>query len=254
LGKKELEEVLDTLKKSDRKDRFNAFQKYFPSIILSTEKEAMDWVESQLSARWAINRGQTANMLHNIGRTSPPTYWKMVAEFVDHENLRIRNEAIVALEQLGEPKSLKALMKQRSVEKEDSARANLIRAIASVGKGNRKAETLVLKASEKDKSELIRINALIGLVYVENREKVNQVLVNALNETNPGVRAAAAYTVAVRRETEMAPAIKVALDIEEDPGCKRYLEAAQAILNGGSLEEVQGVLKDYALDEIERDR
>ena len=108
---------------------------------------------------------------------------------VSNSNPEIRNEAVVALEQLAEPRSLKVLTKQRSVEKDDAVQASLIRAIASVGRGNRTAETLVLKVAGKDKKDFLRIHALIGLVYVENREKVNALL--AKNLTCPARKQAA---------------------------------------------------------------
>ena len=46
----------------------------------------------------------------------------------------------------------------------------------------------------------------------------------------------------------------IALEIEQDLKCKTYLEAAVIALKGGSLNLIEGVLKEYALDEILRDR
>jgi len=277
----ELEEMLDTLKRSGRGDRWQAVRDYFPRLILSDDKDAVAAVKSILSTQGMGGRGgrggggggggggpggeggpgggwspggQTARLLHQIGRSAVSCYWEVAADFTDHSDPSIRNEAIVALEQLAEPKSLKVLMKQRSTEKEDSARANLIRAIAATGTGNRGAGSLLLKTAEKDKQDFMRIHALIGLVHVENRDKVNPVLASALEHDNPGVRAAAAYAIGLRRETELADALKAALNAEQDLKCKTYLGAAAAALEGAGLRLLGGVLREYALDEIPRDR
>lgn len=254
LSPEELEEVKALINKSGRGVRFEAMQKYFPSLIVTESKEAMDCVKTWLSHRWSVNRGRTARLLHEIGRTSPPSYWPVVAPYVSHDKRDIRNEAVVALEQLAAPKSLKTLTRQLANEKDESVRGNLYRAVASVGRGSRSAESKVLKAAEKEKKDYLRIHALIGLVYVENREKVLEVLLKALNCDRAPIRAAAAYTIAFRREVELAEALRIALEGEQDPKCLLHLKAAVEALDGGSLEGVQGVLEDYALDEIDRDR
>jgi len=267
----ELKQMLDSLKRSGRGERRDVIRDYFPRLILSDDEDAVDAVKSILSMQGMGGRGgrgggggggggdwggggQTARLLHQIGRSALPCYWEVVVPFVDHSDLSIRNEAIVALEQFAEPKSLKPLLKQKSTEKEDSAKANLIRAIASTGHGNRSAEALLLKTAEKDKKDFMRIHALIGLVDVENRNKVNAVLARALADGNPGVRAAAAYAIGVRRETELGNDLEAALEMEQDLKCKTYLGAAAAALEGAGLKLLEGVLREYALDEIPRDR
>ncbi len=253
-GKKELAEVLDAIKKgSGRGDRGNTVRQYFPSLIVTDDKKAIDHVKSWISSRWASGR-QAERLLHEIGRTSPTSFWEVAAAALSNPDSGMRNEAIVALEQLAEPKSLKALLKQKSCEKEDAAAANLIRAIASVGRGKKSAESLVLKTAAKDKKNFMRINAIIGLVYVEDREKVNALLAKSLAHDNPGIRAAAAYTIAIRREHDLGDALALAIEGEKDLTCKTYLEAAAAALRGGGLRLIQGVLREYALDDIVRDR
>ena len=255
LSGEELKETLDAIRKgSGRGGRGGTMKQYFPSLIVTDDKDAMKVVSQWLTSRWSGRGGQGARIVHDIGRTSPQSWWEVVAPLLSHPDPGMRNEAIVALEQLAAPKSLKALTKQKSVEKEDAALGNLIRAIASVGRGSRSPENLVLKAAERDKKDFIRINALIGLVYIENREKVNTVLLKGLTDTNPGVRAAAAYTIAVRRENDLAEALVVALQAETNFKCKAYIEAASAALKGGGLKLVEGVLREYAHDEISRDR
>ncbi len=254
LDKKELDEVLDAVKKgSGRGDRGNTARQYFPSLIVTDDKKAIDFVESWITSRWASGR-PGERLLHEIGRTSPPSFWEVAAAALSHSDLAVRNEAIVALEQLAEPKSLKALLKQKSSEKEDAAAANLIRAIASVGRGKKSAESLVLKTAAKDKKHFMRIHAIIGLVYIEDREKVNDVLVKSLGSDNPGIRAAAAYSIAIRREHDLRDALAVAINAEKDLTCKTYLGAAAAALRGGGLRLIEGVLREYALDDIVRDR
>jgi len=254
LSEEELDEVIKAFNRSGRGDRQSTIRQYFPSLILTNDKRAMSEVSNLLTSRWVLNRGRTPEMLREIGRSSPPAFWSVVAPFVSHADLSVRNDAIVALELLGEPKALKVLTKQRSAEKEDSAKANLIRAIAAVGAGVRSAESLVLKTAARDKKEFQRINALVGLVHVENREKVNEVLLKALNDKGAGIRAAAAYTTAVRREKDLYTALEAARDVESDRTCKTYLDAALGTLNGGGLRLVEGVLREYALEEIPRER
>ncbi len=254
LSGKELEEAIEQINKSGRRDRGESLREYLPALIRTDEKKAIDLVRIWMNNRWVLRGDRASKMIRDIGRVSPLSWWEVVAEFVSHDRIEIRNEAIVALEQFGEPKSLKHLMKQRSSEKEESAKANLVRAIASVGRANRSSCSLVLKTAEKDRSERLRISALIGLTYIEDREKVNSALAKALLDEAPGIRAAAAYTIAVRRERELAEALDVAIDVEADPDVKGYLDAAKKALDGGGLEYLEGVLKEYARDTIPRDR
>jgi len=254
LDREALEEVLDAVKKgSGRGDRGNTARQYFPSLIVTDDKKAIEFIESWFASRWASGR-QAERLLHEIGRTSPPSFWEAAAAALSHPDLAMRNEAIVALEQLAEPKSLKALLKQKSSEKEDAAAANLIRAIASVGRGKKSAESLVLRTAARDKKDFMRIHGIIGLVYIEDREKVNDVLVKSLSSDNPGIRAAAAYTIAIRREHDLRDALAIAIEGEKDLTCKTYLGAAAAALRGGGLRLIEGVLREYALDDIVRDR
>jgi hypothetical protein len=254
LTKEELEEVKERVQSSGRWGLYQSVKEYFPSLIVTDSGKAMDLVATLLTHRTMINRGQTGRVLHEIGRTSPGDYWEVVAPYVSHEKVLIRMEAIVALEQLAEPRSLKTLQRQRSAEKEDRVKANLMRAIASTGRGNRTAESLVLKAAAKDKTEEVRLHALVALTYVENREKVNEVLAEALLDPSKSVRAAAAYAAAVRRDRELMEPLRIAVEGEQDPTCKTHLRGAMAVLEGGTLQGVQPILTVYLGDTILRDR
>jgi len=254
LSKKELSEALSEIKKSGRRGGYETAEKYFSSLIVTEDKKAIEVVKSWLSSRWIFNYGRGKGILHDIGRTSPPVYWSVVAPFVSHEKIEVRNEAVVALEQLADPKALKALKKQKTSEKDVKVKANIIRAIASTGRGNKSAESTVLKTAEREKKTLVRISGIVGLVYLEDRKTVNEVLIKSLKDKDPGIRAAAAYTIAMRRETDLIKAIDETIASEGSAEVRVYMRAAANVLKGGNVDTVKGVLKDYALDTIDRDR
>lgn len=256
LSDEELDEVLDQIKTTGRGDRGGGFRRNLPSLIVTPDERAIEVVRIYLTSRWIKHGGATrlVELIHDIGRTSPPEFWEVVEPFVSDSLPEVRNEAAVALEQLAAPKSLKALQKQWSREKEKRVKWNLIRAIASVGKGVKRVESLVLKVAEKEKDPALRAHAIVGLVFVENREKVMAALEKALTHEDAPVRAAAAYTIAVRRERELLEPLKAARGAEPDSRLELYMKASCAALGEGTLDDVVGILIDYLLDEIERDR
>ncbi len=252
--KEEIDVALDILKKSGRGDRRSDAKQYFPALMLSADKRVLEMFHQWLSAGFFINQGQTARWLHAIGRVSPPEYWKVLEPFISWPIEDIRMEAIVAMEQLAEPKGLKPLLKQWKSEKKETIRGCLIRAIAASGSGNKSAEKIVLKTAGKDRKSYMRIHGLIGLVHVEDRDKVNNILRKALSHDDPGIRASAAYTIAVRRESDLGEALRAAAAAEQDKKCLVYLKAGISALDGGSLKLIEGVLREYAYDEVKRDR
>lgn len=224
--------------------------KYYESLLITDSRMALDTVQYWLNA----DAGYGKRILRDIGRTSPRTYWTVAASALSHPDAEVRNEAAVAIELIADPRSWKRLKKRWSDERDISVKGNLIRAIASVGRADKNAQALVLKTAERDRNGLLRINALIGLVHLENREKVERALQKGLAADEPGVRAVAAYAIAVRREQGLADALKTALSNETDGDCMKYLKAASSALEGGELELIKKVLTRYAKDSIPRIR
>ncbi len=252
----ELDAVLEEIKTTGRGNRGGGLRRNLASLIVTPDKRAMEVVRIYLTSRWIKHGGgqRLCEILHDIGRTSPPEFWEVVEPFVSDSLPDVRSEAIVALEQLAEPKSVKLLQKQWSKEKEKRVKWDLIRALASTGRGVKRIETLVLKTAEKEKDGQLRAHAIVGLVYIEDREKVNAVLEKALTHEHPPVRAAAAYTIAVRRERDLLEPLTAAREAELDSRLKLYMKASCDALGEASLDDVVGILVDYLLDKIVRDR
>lgn len=169
-------------------------------------------------------------------------------------DIALRREVSVALEQLAEPKALAALTKQFRAEEETDVRKELIRAIASCGRDSSKAQKLVTQNASKAKDELLRINAMIAAASLEDRQLVVDLARSGLLAGVGGVRAAAGYVIGIRRELELRPQLEAAIETESDSEVRAALERALAVLDGGEAAQLDPILRDFARSDILRDR
>lgn len=193
-------------------------------------------------------------LMHAIGVLSPAPYWKLVSEYLDHDDEKLRNEAIVTLEQLAVPESTKGLLAALGKEKALPCRKDLMRAIGSAGTGDDKARKALLKAVASEKDPTVRQNAVVALGWLAPGADVNKVLGELYASTNPDERSAAVVAMGLSRNEAWVAIVEAGIAKEADAKVKAAAEAALAVLKGGSLTGLREPLRTACDDGIERER
>ena len=211
-------------------------------------------------------RGQ---LLRWIGEQSPASYWEVCIEFADSGADEVKQEAIVALEQLGAEDSLSVLMKAlRRSGAEPERQKNVLRALGSVARDDRKARAALLKASVNRKQPLIRANALIGLGWLDADEDVAERLkAAAMPAVHGGLakvdaedvteeeRLAAVVAMGISRQPEWKPFLEQLAAAEaEEPDLKEAAQASLSVLGGKPYAGLRSFLETAGSDEIPRER
>ena len=275
--KQEVAEIVETLRKAGRpwqqRDQISR-------LMLSTEKKALEYIQILLSARSGGRGGRgggagggaggggaggegggagagggwKTGLVHEIGRNSPAEYWSLLTPLLSDNEIEIRREVAVALEQLAAPKALGDLIKRLHSEKEVAVQGELLRAIGSCGGASPKAMKLLQNTAQKDPKELLRINATVAVAALEDRELVLDLARSGLLAEVPGVRVAASYVIAIRRESSLKANLEEALQGESDDSVKSALERSLAVLNGADSAQLDPLLREFTGSDILRDR
>ncbi len=239
-------------------------------LLLSSEPEAIEQIENELKndlfGRRGWVQGDPTNpgggrgadykdrLMHGIGVLSPHAYWKLVTGFLEHDDEKLRHEAIVALEQLAAPESVPAITRAISKEKDSVRRKDLYRALGSAGANDEKARKALLKALTSEKDALVRRNALFALGWFPPNAESDKALADALNKGAAEERSAAALASALSRNQAWVEIIKKAEAAEENPQVKECLEAASGVLAGAGLTTLRGHVRRVCEDELEREK
>ncbi len=221
------------------------------------------------SGRGGNSDRERGQLLRWIGEQSPASYWEVCIEFADSGADEVKQEAIVALEQLGAEDSLSVLMKAlRRSGSEPDRQKNVLRAIGSVARDDRKARTALLKASVDRKQPLIRANALVALGWLDADEDVTERLMAAAlpsvhgglakveaEEVTEEERLGAIVAMGISRQPEWKPLLeKLAAAEDEEPGLKEAAEASLGVLAGEPYARLRSYLETAGSDEIPRER
>lgn len=240
---KEVKRGLDWKEKLDRLRR----------IMTSEEKEAMDFVKSQLRSsgagggrggRRARGTDRRIPLLRAVGAYGAAKYWEIVEEFARNSEDRIRIEAIVALEQLAAPKSAKFIEKQLKKEKKQTLMKDWYRALGAVSSAGGKAKRTLLKAVKTEKGRVNRINAIFALGYLVESEDVQKVLFDFVDGEDVELRAVAALALGMTRNLEHKSHLEARL-AELAPGATESEEADE------EADEESGEKAEEASDEEE---
>ena len=176
-------------------------------------------------------------------------------EHIDNSNDSMRDEAIVALEQLAAPESLKELRSALSKSRETAVTKNLLRAYAAAGYADKRVKREVLKRAKKDKDGVVRRNAIVSLGYLEPDEDVTALLGSLLDAGDPDDRAAAAVAMSLSREKAWLEKLKAVGEKEaEDRVIKAACEGAAQALESGEMVKVKLSWNRATEDEIARER
>lgn len=277
LTKKELAELLKELKKGTLKgeERLVAVRR----VLTSDDPEALDFVQDEMRSGGAgggrggggggggrggggggglLGRdgGEAKHklMLHAIGIVSPPAYWELVSQSIDDHDVEVRTEAIVALEQLAAPESVKALQAALQKEEDPAVQKELLRALGSCGASDGRVQAMLVKRAKSDKNELLRWNALIALGSCDPTPEVRETLDGALAKGTPKERAAAACAVAMSRDETWIPKVEAAAKDTKDELLAKAAKAAIDVLKGGELKKIREPMSKVGQDKVQRER
>jgi len=259
-------------------------------LATSDEPEAREYVLSVLRAGGSTGRGggggrggrggggggrggnsdrERGQLLRWIGEQSPASYWEVCIEFADSGADAVKQEAVVALEQLGAEDSLSVLMKAlRRSGSEPERQKNVLRAIGSVARDDRKARSALLKASVDRKQPLIRANALLALGWLDADEDVAERLKAAatpavhgglakvdVEDVTEEERLAAVVAMGISRQPEWKPFLEQLAAAEADePDLKEAAQASLSVLAGKPYAGLRSFLETAGSDEIPRER
>lgn len=237
-------------------------------LLLSSEPEAIEQIEMELKndlfGRRGWVQGDPTNpnipgdykdrLMHSIGVLSPKAYHKLVADFIDHDDEKLRNEAIVALEQLAAPESVAAIGKAIGKEKNARLRKDLYRALGSAGATDEKARKALIKALGSEKDAAAKRSALFALGWFAPAPESDKLLVDALANGVAEMRSAAALAAGLTRHASWLERIEQAEAAEENPEVKECLTAALGVLRGAGLTTMRSPVRRICEDELEREK
>ena len=275
------EEVLAMIEEVKRGANQNQRARAVRQIMAADEPEAIDFVRAEMRSgggggrkgRGRNAKDQRPAHLRTMSAVSPASYWEIAVEYIDDSLLEVRTEAVVALEMLAAPESVRAIQSAIRKEKEPSVLKNLYRALGTAGAVDKKATNTLLKTAEKDKDELMRRNALLALGSVTRSDKIDDLLRETMADEELDVRerAAAVCAMALSRRDEWLELLRPALRAAEQAAQEAVpegepegfvpddeflvaLRAAVALLEGGDLTVIRDAVEAAGHDEITRER
>ena len=252
LSKDELEEALKTLRSG-----FGAVGEHeaFNQVLATDDSDAVDYVARELkSGIYSMVPELQKSTLRTIGATSPASFWEAVSPFLDPKRATsLRQEAAVALEQLGAPKSVRVLKSALSKAKTPELKKNLLRALGSAGAEDKGARKLILRYVD-DKESILARNALLALAWHVGDKKVDGALLAALEGESSLERRAAALALAVGRRTEHHDALLRALQARRSPQDTDVMQRALSVLEGEDLATIKADVASVCGDRIPRPR
>lgn len=237
-------------------------------IVLADEPEAVRYALDNLRSADSGKEVHRAELIRWMGAVSPASYREVIEPFVGSGVPSTRNEAIVALEQLGDPESLKVLLKLLKKEKDEALAKNLLRAVGACARGDKKARAALLSASEDTRRPLARRNALIALGWCEADEDVAERLRQAAlpaefgkkakigpDRITPLEREAAVVAMGLSRDRAW---LELLARVQAEDGAPAELVDAAAraaeVIEGAPYHRLREALARAGGDEIPRDR
>ncbi len=196
--------------------------------------------------------GKHQRILHAIGELSPQAYWPLVADFLDNNEVELRSEAAVALEQLGTSDALRDLSNQLGKEQDPLVQGRLLRAIGSSAPADAKVHALLLKREKAEKKPELRAAAIAALGWLDADPAVDAELESLLAKGGTPEQGCALGAMAVSRSERWKPLLEKTLAAAQDEGQKKLLQTGLDALKGGSLKPIGELFARATKDEIER--
>ncbi len=270
-------ELLDEIKRGGRSGGRGGWaerEQNIRRLVQADEPEAREYVLTHLRAaaggRWGGGGGgrgsgegeegqqrpdRRATLLRWIGEVSPPSYWEVCAEFISSGEDVLRKDAVVALEQLAAPESLKVIRSAVKKEKDPMIRKNLYRALGTAGNADKGVRKILLKEATDKRNELWRLNSIIALGFLAPDEDVDELLRVTFEEKEGPDQVAAVLSMAITRNTDWLEVLKAKeKDAATSEELRETLKTSIEILEGGPLWKLVPDVKQVASDEIVRRR
>lgn len=210
-------------------ERFQNTQKNSRVLIRSEDKRALSWGRSSLRSYGRFRDG----LIRDIGKLSPQPWAKLVEEWLEDQSDGTRKAAIIAIEQIANPKSLGKLRKALKKEKDEALKGRIIRAMAACGPTNSSVIRVIKRAVKSDKSEIIRAHAVVATGKLEDRAAVTENLQIALQDESSKVRSVAAYVIGIRLDKAMMETLLSTLQAETEDAVKSWMQKAIDAIKSG---------------------
>jgi hypothetical protein len=255
LTREEVLEFVDEIKRGTLRGAER--RRALTQVVRSEEPEALEVMQSLLRKSPGGRRNRNdprIGYLRDIGAFSPEPYWEMTSELISAGSDELRNQAIVALEQLGAEDSLKIIRKVAAKEKDPLILKNLLRAMASVGPGDKFVRKELFKRSRKERDELLRINAVVALGVLSPGDDLDEILTELSGDKELKIRMAAASAMAMTRDRAWIEVLTGMYAGAKDPNARRVLASVRLVYTDGDLRALGAILKELAGDKIERPR
>jgi len=243
------EEVSELIKEL-RKGR-GAGRGSMPRLYTADVEEAREYITKLLRGGGKRGDDHKIQVIGNIARRSPASWWTVVVEFADHSNPRVREAVAACLEVLAAPESVKTITKELRKEKDPRVEGTWRRAHASAGAADTKTAKAILKALERAKESPLRANATLALGYLPASEEVHTLLRETLADAAQPleVRLAAVCALAMTREASFRELYE---GLEGD--LEAVGQAAQRTLDAGDLVPLGPHVKRACGDTVPRAR
>ncbi|MCA9611392.1 MAG: HEAT repeat domain-containing protein [Myxococcales bacterium] len=223
-------------------------------LMLSPEKKAVEYIGDLLTLLPDKADKLLARHLGDLGRLAPPEYRKVVEEYLDADLAEVRIAAAVALEQIADPKSTKALTRQWKRERDVAVRRELIHAIARCAGDDRAAVKLVSTAAADSDEPDVQVSAVLAAADLSDAAAASEIVRTALASRDPGARRAGAWVAGHVGGGALKDALLEARSVEEDPEARAAMDLACDVLEGAAaqqkLEKLRRDLEPDALDRV----
>lgn len=196
-----------------------------------------------------------ALLLRWIGEASPQSYWEVCIEFISAGEDSLRKEAIVALEQIAAPESIKQIRAAVGKEKDPAIRKNLFRALGTAGSTDSNARKMLLKQAKDKRNDLWRANSLLALGFLAPEDDVHEFLTEALAGQEENDLDAVILAVAITRDKKWIEPLKAKQEDQKLSETQReLLKRAIGVLEGEPLSSIAADVQRVGSDEIPRRR
>ncbi len=252
------EEALAIIKEL-KKGRAEKAQAKLERLVMADEPEARDFLVTSLRGGGGKrNAGKRAerqrDLLRFVGEHSPSSYWEVAAEFLSSSDDELRAEAVVALEQLGAPESLRDISKYVGKEKEEAIKKNLYRALGAVGSDDRRARGTLLKRARDGRDPVLQANALLGLGTLAPDDEIWEMFKETIAEGSEEAQVAAILGIGLTRNKEWIPYLAEITPAHTGRRAVKALATVKAVLEGAPLSQMESLVMTAGSDVIPRKR
>ncbi len=226
--KKSLEKLMFDLRLSKR-NWMKIRESRFDDVLRSASPTAQSF------ASWAIrmgDEGDRARICRRIGELSPPSWNKLLTQFLKDSSEDVRANIVRSLGLLCNTKSFSTVKARWKRDASEKVRSRALLAMARLAPEETSVRKAIQDTLEKSDSFGLRLYAVIAAEAIEHRAVARDALCTALNDQEPRIRSAAAWAIARRRDRGLDIFLQDSLESEKNEEVRVYMKAAQQALKG----------------------